>query len=166
MTKTFNKDWRNKLVTNLFDIFGIKDKSLSCISDFRKDRCIRAKFNYTLSKTLKLIQGLSQRSALIPFLFSLFLAVIEKVIATRCEVGLFVDDIILWYYNSDIYQIESIINCIDVLSFDNAHKLSFNTHKLSKLTVSFFTANWRIYNYQSKITVDNSHFVCENIPDI
>ncbi|GFW25107.1 probable RNA-directed DNA polymerase from transposon BS [Trichonephila clavipes] len=110
LSKAFDRVWRNKLIIKLFNTFGIRDRALSWIFDFLKDREIRVRFRDSLSKTFRLSQGVPQGSVLSPLLFSLYIAGIEKIISRRCEVGLFADDIVLWNSNSDVVHIETAIN--------------------------------------------------------
>ncbi|GFS78259.1 probable RNA-directed DNA polymerase from transposon BS [Trichonephila clavipes] len=154
---------RNKLIIKLFNTFGIRDRALSWIFDFLKDREIRVRFRDSLSKTFRLSQGVPQGSVLSSLLFSLYIAGIEKIISRRCEVGLFADDIVLWNSNSDVVHIETAINTTlsDIQIFAEQHKLIFN---LSKSTSSFFTTNRRLYNYQPQIFMENKSLLYEKHP--
>ncbi|GFX75847.1 probable RNA-directed DNA polymerase from transposon BS [Trichonephila clavipes] len=147
----------------LFNTFGIRDRALSWIFDFLKDREIRVRFRDSLSKTFRLSQGVPQGSVLSPLLFSLYIAGIEKIISRRCEVGLFADDIVLWNSNSDVVHIETAINTTlsDIQIFAQQHKLIFN---VSKSTSSFFTTNRRLYNYQPQIFMESKSLPYEKHP--
>ncbi|GFW00860.1 probable RNA-directed DNA polymerase from transposon BS [Trichonephila clavipes] len=57
LSKAFDRVWRNKLIIKLFNTFGIRDRALSWIFDFLKDREIRVRFRDYLSKTFRLSQG-------------------------------------------------------------------------------------------------------------
>ncbi|GFV06237.1 reverse transcriptase domain-containing protein [Trichonephila clavipes] len=81
LSKAFYRVWRNKLIIKLFNTFGIRDRALSWIFDFLKDREIRVRFRDSLSKTFRFSQGVTQGSALSPLLFSLYIAGIEKIIS-------------------------------------------------------------------------------------
>ncbi|GFW63435.1 probable RNA-directed DNA polymerase from transposon BS [Trichonephila clavipes] len=83
LSKAFDRVWRNKLIIKLFNTFGIRDRALSWIFDFLKDREIRVRFRDSLSKTFRLSQGVPQGSVLSPLLFSLYIAGIEKIISRR-----------------------------------------------------------------------------------
>ncbi|GFV26052.1 probable RNA-directed DNA polymerase from transposon BS [Trichonephila clavipes] len=163
LSKAFDRVWRNKLIIKLFNTFGIRDRALSWIFDFLKDREIRVRFRDSLSKTFRLSQGVPQGSVLIPLLFSLYIAGIEKIISRRCEVGLFADDIVLWNSNSDVVHIETAINTTlsDIQIFAEQHKLIFN---VSKSTSSFFTTNRRLYNYQPQIFMESKSLLYEKHP--
>ncbi|GFU71261.1 probable RNA-directed DNA polymerase from transposon BS [Trichonephila clavipes] len=163
LSKAFDRVWRNKLIIKLFNTFGIRDRALSWIFDFLKDREIRVRFRDSLSKTFRLSQGVPQGSVLSPLLFSLYIAGIEKIISRRCEVGLFADDIVLWNSNSDVVHIETAINTTlsDIQSFAEQHKLIFN---VSKSTSSFFTTNRRLYNYQPQIFMESKSLPYEKHP--
>ncbi|GFT36000.1 probable RNA-directed DNA polymerase from transposon BS [Trichonephila clavipes] len=163
LSKAFDRVWRNKLIIKLFNTFGIRDRALSWIFDFLKDREIRVRFRDSLSKTFRLSQGVPQGSVLSPLLFSLYIAGIEKIISRRCEVGLFADDIVLWNSNSDVVHIETAINTTlsDIQIFAEQHKLIFN---VSKSTSSFFTTNRRLYNYQPQIFMESKSLLYEKHP--
>ncbi|GFU30917.1 uncharacterized protein TNCV_1406361 [Trichonephila clavipes] len=53
---------------------------------------------------------------------------IESVIKRKCEVGTFVDDIVLWKSDSDLTKLERDVNLVleDIRNFVLDHKLSFN----------------------------------------
>ncbi|GFV46393.1 probable RNA-directed DNA polymerase from transposon BS [Trichonephila clavipes] len=163
LSKAFDRVWRNKLIIKLFNTFGIRDRALSWIFDFLKDREIRVRFRDSLSKTFRLSQGVPQGSVLSPLLFSFYIAGIEKIISRRCEVGLFADDIVLWNSNSDVVHIETAINTTlsDIQIFAEQHKLIFN---VSKSTSSFFTTNRRLYNYQPQIFMESKSLLYEKHP--
>ncbi|GFW65507.1 uncharacterized protein TNCV_1776511 [Trichonephila clavipes] len=88
------------------DVFGIKGKALPWISDFLKSRVIRVKYNKTLSKEIKLSQGVPQGSVLSPTFF-IFLAGVKKLITENSSIGLFADDSVLWHSSHDIPSIET-----------------------------------------------------------
>ncbi|GFX29842.1 probable RNA-directed DNA polymerase from transposon BS [Trichonephila clavipes] len=163
LSKAFDRVWRNKLIIKLFNTFGIRDRALSWIFDFLKDREIRVRFRDSLSKTFRLSQGVPQGSVLSPLLFSLYIAGIEKIISRTCEVGLIADDIVLWNSNSDVVHIETAINTTlsDIQIFAEQHKLIFN---VSKSTSSFFTTNRRLYNYQPQIFMESKSLLYEKHP--
>ncbi|GFU05444.1 putative RNA-directed DNA polymerase from transposon BS [Trichonephila clavipes] len=77
LSNAFDTVWRQKLITKLFDFFGISDRALPWLYDFLRDRTIRVKFNTSMSKGFKLSQGLPQGSLLSLTLFSLFMCGIE-----------------------------------------------------------------------------------------
>ncbi|GFX49089.1 putative RNA-directed DNA polymerase from transposon BS [Trichonephila clavipes] len=95
LSKASDTVWRNKLILKMFDVFGIKGKTLPWISAFLKSRVIRVKYNKPLSKDFKVSQGVPQGSVLSPTLFSMFLAGVEKLITENSSIGLFADDIVL-----------------------------------------------------------------------
>ncbi|GFU30531.1 probable RNA-directed DNA polymerase from transposon BS [Trichonephila clavipes] len=80
LSKAFDRVWRNKLIIKLFNTFGIRDRALSWIFDFLKDREIRVRFRDSLSKTFRLSQGVP-RLSLEPLALSLYIAGIEKIIS-------------------------------------------------------------------------------------
>ncbi|GFT83169.1 hypothetical protein TNCV_2129801 [Trichonephila clavipes] len=74
---------RDKLISKLFDSFGIGNRALPWLYDFRCKRTIRVKISSSMSNGFKLSQGLPQRSVLSPTLFTLFTCGIEEVISRR-----------------------------------------------------------------------------------
>ncbi|GFW87514.1 probable RNA-directed DNA polymerase from transposon BS [Trichonephila clavipes] len=78
LSKAFDRVWRNKLIIKLFNTFGIRDRALSWIFDFLKDREIRVRFRDSLSKTFRLSQGVPQGSVLSPLLFPYTLRALRK----------------------------------------------------------------------------------------
>ncbi|GFX11028.1 uncharacterized protein TNCV_512881 [Trichonephila clavipes] len=139
LSKAFDTVWRNKLILKMFDVFGVKGKALSWISDFLKYRVIRVKYNKTLSKDFKLSQGAPQGSVLSSTLFSMFLTGVEKLITANCSIGLFADDIVLWHSSHDIPSIKANLSqCLSRINdFATNHKLSFNLMK--SVTTKIYT---------------------------
>ncbi|GFU60966.1 putative RNA-directed DNA polymerase from transposon BS [Trichonephila clavipes] len=135
-------------------MFSIGGKALPWIYDFLRNRLIRVKFNNSLSRSFSFFQGVPYGSVLRPTLFSLFLSGIESVIKRRCEVGAFVDDIVLWKSDSDLTKLERDINLVleDIQNFSLEHKLTFNH---TKSVVSFFTTNRELYNFQPNTVFNN-----------
>ncbi|GFU80996.1 reverse transcriptase domain-containing protein [Trichonephila clavipes] len=78
LSKAFDRVWRNKLIIKLFNTFGIRDRALSWIFDFLKDREIRVRFRDSLSKTFRLSQGVPQGSVLSLLLFPYILRALRK----------------------------------------------------------------------------------------
>ncbi|GFY21270.1 transposable element Tcb2 transposase [Trichonephila clavipes] len=127
--------------------------ALPWISDFLR-RQFRVKYKNSLSRGYRLSQGIPRGSVLSPILFALFIAGIEKEISQDWEIGIFVDDIIIWKSGGNIDTIESKLNSSFkiIQCFARLHKLNFNP---KKSVVSFFTTNRRLYKYQPKIVLDS-----------
>ncbi|GFW77818.1 putative RNA-directed DNA polymerase from transposon BS [Trichonephila clavipes] len=142
------------LLSYCSSVFGSGGKALPWIYDFLRNRLIRVKFNNSLSRSFSFFQGVPQGSVLSPTLFSLYLSGIESVIKRKCEVGAFVDDIVLWKYDSDLTKLERDINLVleDIRDFSLDPKLAFN-HTNS--VVTFFTTNRKLYNFQPNIFLYN-----------
>ncbi|GFX60167.1 putative RNA-directed DNA polymerase from transposon BS [Trichonephila clavipes] len=144
-------------------MFGIGGKALPWIYDFLRNRLIRVKFNNSLSRSFPFFQGLPQGSVLSPALFSLYLSGIQSVINRKCEVGAFADDIVLSKSDSDLMKLEREINLVleEIHNFTLDHKLTFNP---TKSTVSFFTTNRELYNFQPNIFLYNQSLTINKHP--
>ncbi|GFY30131.1 probable RNA-directed DNA polymerase from transposon BS [Trichonephila clavipes] len=150
---SFDRVWRQLLITKLHDYFSIRGRTLPWISDSLWDRSIRVKYNNCLSDPFAIRQGVPQGSVLSPVLFSLYITGIEKVLAKHCEVGIFADDIIVWSSGSDVGENELKLNHAleEAHSFAEMHKLIFNA---SKPLTTFFSTNRHLFNYQPKISMN------------
>ncbi|GBM07647.1 hypothetical protein AVEN_228150-1 [Araneus ventricosus] len=144
LTKTFDRVWNQKLITKLYEVFGISGRALMWIYAFLRNSLIRVNFNNSLSRNFKLSQGVPQGSVLSLILSSLFLSGIEQVTNGRRERDSFADDIVLWRTGTDLKKLESDVNqaFVDLWNFAEDHKLSFNP---SKSTVGFFIG--QLYNF-------------------
>ncbi|GFX11346.1 probable RNA-directed DNA polymerase from transposon BS [Trichonephila clavipes] len=153
MSRAFDRVWCQLLITKLHDYFSIRGRALSWISDFLWDRSILVKYNNSLSDPFAIRQGVPQGSVLSPVLFSLYITGIEKVLAKRCEVGIFADDVIVWFSGSDVGENELKLNRAmeETHSFAEIHKLIFND---SKSLTTFFSTNSYLFNYQPKISMN------------
>ncbi|GIX69524.1 reverse transcriptase domain-containing protein [Caerostris extrusa] len=60
MSKAFNTVLGQKLITKFYDSFGIKEKALSCLSDFLKDRIFKVMYKNPLSDKFSLKQSIHQ----------------------------------------------------------------------------------------------------------
>ncbi|GFW01674.1 autophagy protein 5 [Trichonephila clavipes] len=118
MSRDFDRVWRQKLITKLNDIFGIRNKILPWISDFLQNRSIRLKYKISLSDPFGLRHGLSHGSFLSPILFSLYVSVLEEV-TNYGSVDLFADDIIIWSELIAIYKGLQFIDTASDLVFRN-----------------------------------------------
>ncbi|GFU80275.1 probable RNA-directed DNA polymerase from transposon BS [Trichonephila clavipes] len=142
LSRTFDRVWRQLLITKLHNYFSIRGRALPWISDFLWDRSIRVKYNNCLSDPFAIRQGVPQGSVLSPVLFSLYITGIEKVLAKHCEVGIFADDIITWSSGSNVGENELKLNRAmeEAHSFAEMHK--FNASK--SLTTFFSTLDQEI----------------------
>ncbi|GFU82291.1 uncharacterized protein TNCV_3195631 [Trichonephila clavipes] len=78
------------------------------------------------------------------------------MLAKHCEVGIFVDDIIICSSGSDVGENELKLNRAmeEAHSFAEMHKLIFNA---SKSLTTFFSTNRHLFNYQPKISMNGIH---------
>ncbi|GFY48432.1 putative RNA-directed DNA polymerase from transposon BS [Trichonephila inaurata madagascariensis] len=95
------------------------------------------------------ILGTPQGCVLIPTLFLLFITGIEKYV-NPSQVGLFVDDVVLWCSNANMSKREFHLNrsLVNIQEFANIHKITFNA---SKSTVSLLTTNRHLHNYSPEL---------------
>ncbi|GFT16709.1 putative RNA-directed DNA polymerase from transposon BS [Trichonephila clavipes] len=66
------------------------------------------------------------------------------------QIGLFADDVVLWYSDANISKMESQLNTslVNIQEFADNQKITFNA---SKSTSSLFTTNRHLYNYSSEL---------------
>ncbi|GFX01495.1 putative RNA-directed DNA polymerase from transposon BS [Trichonephila clavipes] len=131
--------------------------------DFLHHRSIRVNFNNTFSDPVVLGQGVPQGSVLIPTLFSLYLAGIEKIPSVEMRVGLFADDIVIWCSERDLVEMERNLN--NALSSFSDYALEFKLcFNPTKSIATFFTTNKRLYSYQPTLKMDNKNLAYEKHP--
>ncbi|GFX35694.1 putative RNA-directed DNA polymerase from transposon BS [Trichonephila clavipes] len=97
----------------------------------------------------KTYQGIPQSCVLSPTLFSLYISGVEKYV-NPSQIGLFVDDVVLWCSDANISKMESqlIRPLVNIQEFADNHKIIFNA---SKSIVSLFTINRHLYNYSPEV---------------
>ncbi|GFU79059.1 RTase [Trichonephila clavipes] len=111
-------------------MFSIGGKALTLDLRFLEKQTSREKFNYSLSRSFSLFQGVSQGSALSPTLILASTYQALRVLSTRkCKVGAFADDIVLWKSDYDLTKLERDINLVleDIRNFNSRPQTDFLT---------------------------------------
>jgi hypothetical protein len=99
-TKAFDRTWREKLFLKLHDL-GVPLQMIRWISAFLQTRTAEALVNGTLSKRVRMKQGLPQGSVLSPLLFIIFINDILSEVPSSTESSLFADDAALYALDSN-----------------------------------------------------------------
>ncbi|GFU65911.1 uncharacterized protein TNCV_5012091 [Trichonephila clavipes] len=137
LSKAFDTVWNDKLIIKLHDSFNIRGSALVWIADFLHHRSIRVKFNSTYSDPFRLGQGVPQGSVLSPSLFSLFLAGIEKRKPDPVDIAIFADDIIIWMSDTDVTNVEMLLNTTLATFFDKQTHFDVPLKQLALEIISF-----------------------------
>ena len=94
--KAYDSVWLQKLLAKLRQI-GIKGNMHRAISSMILGRSMRVRVEGSISSKRQLDIGLPQGSILAPTLFNIMIHDIDKIGLKHCQMGIYADDIALWY---------------------------------------------------------------------
>ena len=145
-SKAYDRTWRERLLLKISEL-GAPQQIIRWISAFLRTRTAEVNINNTLSKRVRMKQGLPQGSVLSPLLFLLYINDIGKDVPEEVEHLLFADDASLVALDNDINaandKLQIAVSAVQQWSVVN--KLDLN---LKKSCTFFFTtdshqAKWR-----------------------
>ena len=145
-SKAYDTVWKERLYLNMVKK-GVPIQMIRWIKSFLNTRTAQVMINGTLSKKVRMKQGLPQGSVLSPLLFLLFINDIVDTIPEDVEISLFADDAALYTSHTDINKanrsLQDAVTAIEVWSKNN--KLTLNTDKSCTFFFSTDTheAKWR-----------------------
>ena len=145
-SKAYDRTWRERLLKKLLDL-GAPRLMTRWISAFLRTRTAAVMINGTMSKRVRMKQGLPQGSVLSPLLFVIFINDIVDNIPEGVEAPLFADDASVYSMDEDLEvaqaRVQVAVSAIERWSLDN--KLDLNVTKSCTFFFSTHTgeAKWR-----------------------
>lgn len=145
-SKAYDRTWRERLLLKLCRL-GVPMQMVRWIAAFLRTRTAEVMINGTLSKRVRMKQGLPQGSVLSPLLFLLYINDIGKDIPEDTDHNLFADDASLVAMDTKLNaankKLQAAVSAVEQWSVEN--KLDLN---ISKSCTFFFTtdkreAKWR-----------------------
>lgn len=152
LEKAFDKAPHSGILNKLMSI-NLNQNLLNWIKNFLEDRSFVVQYNHVLSEEKPIGCGVPQGSCLSPTLFIAYFSDIIKTIPEEVKVGLFADDLCIWYSNKKINKIKNVlqqtINAIQKFCTD--YRFTINSTKTS---YTIFTSGGQRKNYFEKYELD------------
>jgi len=145
-SKAYDRTWRERLLQKMMEL-GIPMQFVHWVAAFLRTRTAEVMINGTLSKRVRMKQGLPQGSVLSPLLFVIFINDILKELPEDVIASLFADDAAVYAMDQKLVaaqdKLQKGVSAIEKWSIDN--KLDLN---LKKSCTYFFStdsheAKWR-----------------------
>ena len=132
-SKAYDRTWRERLLLKISEL-GAPQQIIRWISAFLRTRTAEVNINNTLSKRVRMKQGLPQGSVLSPLLFLLYINDIGKDVPEEVEHLLFADDASLVALDNNINaandKLQIAVSAVQQKSIVNKLDLNLKKHFL------------------------------------
>ena len=152
LEKAFDKAPHAGILSKLMSI-NLNQFIVDWIKNFLKDRSFVVQYNGEFSEEKPIGCGVPQGSCLSPTLFIAYFSDIIKIITNDVKVGLFADDLCIWYTSKNIKQIKTILQQTinEIQKFCTDYQFKINSTKTS---YTVFTSGGQRKNYYEKFELN------------
>ena len=144
LSKAFDKVWKEGLLLKLLRA-GVHGKMYKWLSDFLFNRTARVKLDGTISRQVKLREGVLQGGVVSPTLFLVYMNDITTTVPRYVSNTLHGDDFAVWYAEEHtttaVHRIQNTIS--EVCSWTESWALQLNTTKMVSTLFTLSTAKRR-----------------------
>ena len=145
LSKAFNKVWKEGLLLKLLRA-GVHGKMYKWLSDFLFNRTARVKLDGTISRQVKLKEGVPQGGVVSPTLFLVYTNDITTTVPRHVSNILHADDFAVWcaeeHTTTAAHRIQNTIN--EVCSWTESWALQLNTTKTVSTLFTLSTAKEKV----------------------
>ena len=145
LSKAFDKVWKEGLLLKLLRA-GVHGKMYKWLSDFLFNRTARVKLDGTISRQVKLREGVPQGGVVSPTLFLVYINDITTTVPRHVSNTLHADDFAVWcaeeHTTTAVHRIQNTIN--EVCSWTERWALQLNTTKTVSTLFTLSTAKEKV----------------------
>ena len=145
LSKAFDKVWNEGLLLKLLQA-GVHGKMYKWLSDFLFNRTARVKLDGTISRQVKLREGVPQGGVVSPTLFLVYINDITTTVPKHVSNTLHADDFAVWcaeeHTTTAVHRIQNTIN--EVCSWTESWALQLNTTKMVSTLFTLSTAKEKV----------------------